>query len=281
MTISYLNSSTEKIEEYYNLYKRCFKNFPLTKNSSYLDWLYKDNPIGNFIGIDAVENENLIGQVGGIPQEFNFNGEKIKILQSINVCVDSNYRGKNLFSEMANRLEIYAKGQGFSFIIAIANEPASYVWKKSINMNLLSPLDALIGFGNLDLNEYKSQSNHFFQIWNKKNLNWRANNPHNKINMCNKGNKIQLTSSSINSLVKIFTFVDNNDYQLSFNKNEFNFFPKLFLGLVPNIKRKFFIKIPNFLKPSPLNFMYKDITGSQNKIEKNYIFLSYIDFDAY
>jgi len=148
MTISYSKSSTEKNEIYYSLYKRCFKNFPLTKNTSYLDWLYKKNPKGYFIGIDAIENENIIGQVGGIPQEFNFNGKKIKILQSINVCVDSNYRGKNLFSEMANRLESYAKEQGFSFIIAIANEPASYVWKKSIHMEHLSSLEALIGFGN-------------------------------------------------------------------------------------------------------------------------------------
>lgn len=281
MIISYSKSNINNNEIYNNLYKRCFKNFPQNKDINYLNWLYKKNPIGNFIGIDAIDNNNVVGQVGGIPQEFNFKGKKIKLLQSMNVCVDPNYRGRNLFTEMAIRLETYAKELGFTFIIAVANQSASYVWKKSINMKHLASLEALIGFGNLNLKKYKSNPNYFYQLWDEKILNWRINNPYNKIKVYNKGSKIFLKSTSINSLIKVFTSLENYDYQITYSKYELQFFPKIFLGLVPNIERKFFIKIPNLLKPSPLNFMYKDISVNQNKIEKNEVFFSYIDFDAY
>ena len=45
-----------------------------------LNGCIKKNPLGNFIGIDAVDLKSgeEIGQVGGIPYEFNFNGNKIK-----------------------------------------------------------------------------------------------------------------------------------------------------------------------------------------------------------
>ena len=123
MKIKFEKSDVNKIDEYVKLYRRCFFNYPAKKNEKYLEWLYKQNPLGNFIGIDATDEERgiKIGQVGGIPYEFNYNGKKIKILQSINVCVDQNYRGNKLFTKMASRLEEYAKEQNYLLLLLQIN----------------------------------------------------------------------------------------------------------------------------------------------------------------
>ena len=281
MRITFVKSDTRDTEKYVKLYRKCFYKFPIKKNSVYLNWLYNQNPLGKFIGVDAYEGETLIGQVGGIPQEFNYRNEKIKTLNSINVCVDPKHRGKNLFSEMANRLVEYAKDQGFSYIMAIANKPATYTWKKSINMEYISSLDVLLGYGNLDLPKFVTKNNYFFQIWNQKRIKWRINNPYNKVNIYNEYSKIKLISSSVFSFIKTFAYLDNKNYQLKFDKKKTNIFPRLFIGLVPNINKKKFINLPNLIKPSPLNFLIKDLNKSKIKIDKNECLISYLDFDAY
>ena len=56
---------------------------------------------------------------------------------------------------------------------------------------------------------------------------------------------------------------------------------KLFIGLSNEIKKSFlFREIPNYFKPSPLNFLYKFLKKDYH-IDKNEIFFSFLDFDAY
>ena len=267
MVIKFNRSNINKINEYVKLYRRCFSDYPINKNELYFEWLYKNNPLGEFIGIDAFDEDKKleIGQVGGIPYEFNHMGKKIKILQSINVCVDKNYRGKKLFTEMANRLEVYAKEQGYSYIIAIANKLATPAWQQSISMKFLSKLDVLFGYGDLGINDLKLDEEIFRSIWNKDRINWRRNNPYNKV-FIHKKKKIKLVSPSVLSIFDIFSYIEDKNCQLDFDKNRINILPNLFIGLTPEGGNKnFFLRIPEFLKPSPLNFLYKDI-GKNNII---------------
>ena len=56
---------------------------------------------------------------------------------------------------------------------------------------------------------------------------------------------------------------------------------KVFIGLSNEItKSLFFREIPEFLKPSPLNFLYKFLKEDYC-IKKNEIFFSFLDFDAF
>ena len=148
MTIEFYKSNLKKItKKYIELYKRCFKKYPLNKNYQYFEWLYKKNPSGEFIGIGLDTEKGIeIGQVGGVPYNFNYSGINIKILQSINVCVDKNYREKT-FKLMASKLEAYAKEQNYSLIIAIANaQVVGSAWINSISMKFLSKLDVFLTY---------------------------------------------------------------------------------------------------------------------------------------
>ena len=174
-----------------------------------------------------------IGQVGGIPYEFNYNENKIKILQSINVCVDKRYRGKKLFKEMATRLEDYAKAENYSLIIAIANKLATPAWRNSIGLKFLTQLDVLIGYGDLGLNNLDLNDSIFASIWNEKRLEWRINNPSNKVFVKHE-NKIRLSCQSVMSIFKVFSYVNCKNLNINYSKEQFNFFlPNLFIGLIP------------------------------------------------
>ena len=284
MEIDFIKSDINKIDKYVKLYQRCFSDYPSQKNEIYFEWLYKKNPLGNFIGIDAVDLKSgeEIGQVGGIPYEFNFNGNKIKILQSINVCVDKRYRGKKLFKEMATRLEDYAKAENYSLIIAIANKLATPAWQNSIGLKFLTQLDVLIGYGDLGLNNLDLNDTIFTSIWNEKRLEWRKDNPSNKVFVKHE-NKIRLSCQSVMSIFKVFSYVNCKNLNINYSKEQFNFFlPNLFIGLIPpNSNSSFYLKIPEIFKPSPLNFLYKSINNENIEIKKDKCFFSYLDFDAY
>ncbi len=283
MSVEFIKSDVGKIPKYVDLYRRCFKSFPLNKNSTYFEWLYKNNPAGKFIGIDAIDSEkNLeIGQVGGIPYEFNYLGKKIKILQSINVCVDQNYRGLKLFKKMANKLETYAKEENYSLIIAVANTLATPAWINSISMKFISKLDVLLTYNDLGIQKTTMDENIFRSLWNEDLINWRRKNPYNKVIVTQEQN-IKLSSPSVLSIFKVFSYIEKNNYPIEFDKKKKNILPNLFLGFIPK-KNKFnnFFKVPEFLKPSPLNFLYKNITEKNIELKKEDIYFTYIDFDAY
>ena len=283
MKIEFYKSKLSKINNYVELYRRCFRNFPKKRSQKYFEWFYGKNPLGEYIGIDAVDVKKglHIGQVGGIPFEFNYYGKKIKVLQAIQICLDKNYRGHGIFGEMANRLEDYANEEKFSLIITIANKLARPAWEHTISMKHLTQLDVLLGYGSLGLDEFQLSNDIFCSIWDKNRIYWRKDNPINKVFIFKK-QKIKLSSPSVLSLFEVFSFIENKDFNLSFDKQKLKILPNLFIGLAPQYKNNFFyLRIPEFLKPSPLNFLYKDISNENIILDKKKCYFTYLDFDAY
>ena len=282
MAIKFFKSDLNKLSKYVELYKRCFKKYPDKKDYNYFTWLYKNNPIGSFIGIDAFDTDKNIeiGQVGGIPYNFNYQGKTIKVLQSINVCVDKRYRGQKLFKEMSSRLEHYAKELNYSFIIAIANSLATPAWMNSISMKFLRKLDVFLTYNLSEFEHMTFDEKIFRSIWDEKLINWRINNPFNEVKIIS-GNKIKFLSPSVFSIFKVFSFLENNDYSINYNKDEKKIIPNLFIGLLPEKTKSLHFKIPEIIKPSPLNFLYKDISQKRLNLTKENCYFTYLDFDAY
>ena len=173
--IEFKITNIDKLDDYILLYRKAFKNF--SKNTDYFRWLYQENPDGKFVGVDCYDNDNLVGQVGGIPHEFIFNQKKMSFLISINVCVEPKYQGKWLFSKMLIRFEQIARELDFDGIIGIANQESTPFWQRSIRMKSLGSLDVFIGYGKLDRNNFNKHNYNFYTFWNKKKLDWRFKNP--------------------------------------------------------------------------------------------------------
>jgi len=58
--------------------------------------------------------------------------------------------------------------------------------------------------------------------------------------------------------------------------------PKVFLGLIPKYKfTNRYLIIPKQFKPSPLNFIYKNLEDNKENIDPSSCFLNFLDFDAF
>jgi hypothetical protein len=57
----------------------------------------------------------------------------------------------------------------------------------------------------------------------------------------------------------------------------------LYLGIVPKrgIRSKYYFSIPQRLRPSPLNFIYRSLSHRVEVLEIGHIVFSFLDFDAY
>lgn len=282
MNIIYKNSNSNlHIKEYCKLYLRCFnqKKFQF----KYLNWLYNDNPDGNFVGIDCFYNNKLIGQVGGIPHVFYWNKKKLKFIISINVCVDKNYRGQKLFSKMSNRFELLLKKSNFDGVIAIGNKLATHAWVNSINLVNLGELETFLGWGKINESNIYSKKYNFYSAWDSKKLSWRLDNPINQTYLINDDNsKIKLIYSITEyPMLKAHAplIFSNKNIQLTkYNKNTNKLF--IFIGKVGKLINKNIIHIPKKLKPSPLNFLYKSFNENIN-LDYDKVFFSFLDFDAF
>lgn len=277
--IKFKESSLLKLDDYLNLYNKIFQT---NKKKTYYDWLYSQNPLGNFVGIDCYDDNKLIGQVGGIPQEYLFCGDKKNFILSINVCVDPNYQGKGLFNNMACKLEEIAKIKNFDGIIAIANKAATPAWKKSIEMNFLKQLDVYIGYGSINYQNFEKKNYKFYSNWNYERLKWRCNNPLSETLIVNNShNQKSIYCKTNYPFIDVYSPFIFNDYENDIVKSTRNILkPKIFIGDAKYLNKKFFIKFPEILKPSPLNFLYKFIqTNKMLKSEE--VFFSFLDFDAF
>ncbi len=281
MNISFkISDSYKNLTIYSELYSRCFnkKKFKL----NYLNWLYNENPVGNFIGIDCYENGNLIGQVGGIPREFICNKKKVRFLISINVCVEPKYQGKWIFSKMLNRFDKLAKELNFSGIIGIANKAASPFWQRSIKMEKLGALDVFIGIGKLNLNKTNKSNYNFYTHWDKKNLLWRMKNPINETYIQSEKNHYSVYSKTnflfLDAYSPLIFFGD--ELRINITKKRF-IKPIIYLGIINEFnKTKLLFDFPEFLKPSPLNFLYK-FFDSNISLDRKKIFFTFLDFDIF
>lgn len=278
--IEYKKTDLDKLEEYISLYSKTFKNFSKTKD--YFKWLYKENPYGKFVGIDCYANNTLIGQVGGIPHEFIFKKNKVRFLISVNVCVHPKYQGKWIFSKMLVKFENIAKELNFDGIIGVANKAATPFWKRSIKMKSLGPLDVFIGFGKFKKRKNNSLNYDFFTLWNQKILEWRLNNPINKSYQNSTKEVISIYSKTNYFLIDAYSPLVFFDKSINLNLPKKNLFkPVIFMGKISDFeKTKFLFNLPNFFKPSPLNFVYKFLKTNQ-VLDKKKIFFTFLEFDAF
>lgn len=281
MEILFKNSDSEKnLSIYSELYFKCFKEDKFKLN--YLEWLYNKNPDGGFVGIDCFDNENLIGQAGGIPHEFIFNQKKVRFLISLNVCVIPQYRGNQIFSKMLNRLENRAKELKFDGIIAIANKSAYPGWLRSIKMKKLKALDVYMGFQRFNIKNITKSNYDFYTYWTKKKLEWRIKNPLNLTYIKSNNNEYSIYSKTKFMFINAYSpliFFDKEMELYSNNKRQYK--PFVYLGLISKIKKpKLLCNLPESLKPSPLNFVYKFFKSDETLDSKNIIF-TYLEFDVF
>jgi hypothetical protein len=99
----------------------------------YLYWEYVMNPNGHSIMHLAQSNGKLAAQYAVIPRQFNFSGNVIKGSLSVNTLTHPDFRGKNLFKQLAEKTFEVCRKQGILFTIGFPNRVSlPVIGKKNI-----------------------------------------------------------------------------------------------------------------------------------------------------
>ena len=73
------------------------------------------------------QGNKLIGYMGLDYRVMNLNGEPIKVLGIIDLCVDTDFQGKGVASAMLITVTEYAKDKDVDFIALMADDPSLYL----------------------------------------------------------------------------------------------------------------------------------------------------------
>lgn len=275
---------TSSFNRYVSLFSACF---PTSSKYSlaYLEWLYCNNPDGLAVGFDAWDGDELAAHYVTIPVRALVCGVPVRALLSLNTATHPSYQGKGLFTRLANLTYQYAADHGFDAVYGVANANSTPGFTRKLGFTLIDPLIAKIGFGRLSINQsVVKQNSSFERTWSAESLAWRCGGPHNKISGWGNGTLMQFHASAVRSLVSVYAEMEaykiNGAAALTRKRPAM---ARLFIGLLPDGSCPFssYWTIPNKLRPSPLNFIYKPLTLASGSVQKGSINLSFLDFDAY
>jgi len=243
----------------------------------YLEWQYLQNPNGNVVSFNAfAEDDTLAAHYAAIPVQMILDGKITKGLLSLNTATHPNHQGKRLFTILADKTYSYAKDNGYEFVIGVANANSTHGFLKNLGFYLVAPLDFKIGIGDIFKSEIPQNMNRLF--YSQEVLEWRLRCPEYKYSMLH--NTIHSSRKEPlfhTSVAKIPDGIDVNALDLKRTFDVFN----IYIGLGANTKNGLYVGLPKFIKRSPFNLIFKDLTGGElPMITKDNIFFQLLDYDV-
>ena len=256
--------------------------FPQTDilNEAYLKWEYADNPEGNIVGFNAYEGDEIAAHYVTQPVVANLFGKITKGLLSLNTATHPNHQGKKLFTALAEMTYKYAAENGFEFVFGVANANSTPGFLKKLGFQHVAPLQAKVGLGKIKTTK-PDKEYCFERLWTTELLEWRLKNPYHQYEIS--GSNIYAPSGKYG--IKAIMGDFQKDLLNKFNGHRISSLNpmKLWMGIDPKIvwKGSFYYEIPQKMRPSPLNLIFKDLTENNRTIDASAVKFRAIDFDAY
>ena len=262
ISISPVNSS--RFNLYIDLFRTVFPSFKVSID--YLRWLYLENPLGTFVGFDAMEHGKVVAHYACIPTRIE--GHSQLSLLALNTATDKSYQSRGLLKVIANAT--YSRYQkDFSNVIGVANAQAVGALTRHLGFKHL---------GNLDLRFGKVASGRLGRrIYTSEDLDWRAKNPLRPLKVSYLSKSFALTSVyPFTRLIPIKSIIPLSNNSI---RSDAKYVP-LRLGITLDWRRqsKPLIYLPSRFKPSPLALVYRPLLEDKS----DYLFSwTFPDFDAF
>ncbi len=248
-----------------------------------LNWLYVNNPAGSVIGFDAFDQDLLVAHYVCVPVKISHNGRLERGLLSLNTATRASHQGKGLFVKLAEATYQRASLEGFNCVIGVANANSTPGFLRKLGFSLVAPLQARIEIGAPAYDPHEAHKlASFFRVWDAVSLKWRSENPANKLRYYAGNNSLTAVGNAFGPFLSVQTSLPLPKGFNHFDRGIASPF-RVSLGLVPEgcVQGLLNFDIPFFLRPSPLNFIFKDLSGEGRLIDKGKVFFSFLDFDAY
>lgn len=239
-------------------------------------WQYCLNPNGKVVSHNAyTEKGELVAHYAAIPIKMIIGGKTELGLLSLDTATHPNHQGKGLFTKLANLTYNYARKEDYKFVIGVANINSTPGFLKKLDFYLVSPLSCKIGFGDLYCGVDVDDKNRVF--YDSESLKWRLNSPSFKyysFNCSILGDRPEpLFHTAVGRIDNSIVPADLKNLRCS---------PLcLYVGIGVKRKHSVCFNLPKFIKRSPFNLIFKDLTGGKlPRITKDNIFFQLLDFDV-
>jgi GNAT superfamily N-acetyltransferase len=245
----------------------------------YFEWHYGGNPDGKAIGCNAFAGDELVGHMAAQVFPCRLEGESRRGMYTVNGSVHPLHRGRRLQSRISAAMFEEAARLGYSFCLATGNK-----WSTGpllTRFKMLRPLDARLGFG-LPVRRESGRPSSVERTWSEEALRWRLANPEARYSAVRGGKRPAVVAATGTPGVGAILHQGSGGESLAAPGPA----PgplRLWLGLDPEIDwtGSAFLPIPMRLRPSPLNLVYKDLTGSGFVPDPGRVVFRNLDFDAY
>lgn len=112
--------------------------------SGYLGWEYVLNPGGEALIQIAEDEKKVASQYVLLPHDYVLNGRRYRGSISVNTLTDPDYRGKGLFSKLAEKTFGRCTNENIRFTIGIPNHSSYPIFKSKLGFETLGTLPLLI-----------------------------------------------------------------------------------------------------------------------------------------
>lgn len=281
MDFSPVRCDAANYSDYVRLFAQCFPGVDKFSRN-YLDWLYRCNPDGEVVGFDARDGDRLAAHYVCIPARAQLGGQEVRVLLSLNTATHPDYQGQGLFTNLARRTYAAGTDQGYDCVYGVANANSTPGFTRKLDFQLVGPLRACMGIGSLGVDFSHEVAPEFQRIWSAQALAWRCACPENPVVVRPHKDRATflapaLYGSTVMAVAELSVaepFVQGGGTASPL---------RLFIGMTPATWQRpaLYVDIPSRLRPSPLNLIYRSLSGRVASIDADAVFLNFLDFDAY
>ena len=297
----------ESVEISRVLLREVFPDDAKFRTSDYLRWLYLKSPSGEVIDANVDDANGRLGHYAVVPQRWRVRGTITSVALSLNTAVSERARGQGLFTRLAEETYGTAAGRGVQFVVGVANANSTPGFAGKLKFRLLGPLDVRVfpgwSFRRVSrvsveqLDEFASlieTSNSATSLsstqrdWTIDELRWRLSNPDAdyRISIVNGSLVVSATSKvaglRVSVILKVFPRVGKRPVGLgsiarSIARSDGSL-GAIYAGSNSGVRIGGF-RLPMRFRPSPLNFIVRDLTGADRELRTDVF--EFLDFDAY
>lgn len=255
--------------------------FPGSKHLTprYLRWKYANNPDGIAIGCNAYDGEQLVGTMAAVPMRGRLEGEERSGLFMLNGAVHPNHRGMKLQSRISAAIFEESVNRGFDFCFGTGNKYST--GPLLTRFKLLKQLEARLGMG-LPVLKCVGGASSFDRSWSQAAMGWRLQNPEATYRVGAVRQRSMVTAPTAVPGLDAILYDGAAQWPLTDHRPS-PLRPHLWIGLHHDIdwSRSAYVSIPRRLRASPLNLVFKDLTGGSYLPDPERISFRAIDFDAF
>lgn len=232
---------------------------------------YIDNPFGKAISFNAYDGEKMVAHYVCIPKKMLIEGRVVNGILSMATVTHPDYRGRGLFKTLAKMTYDNARDNGFEFVIGVANANSFHGFMKYFPFQFVAQLDFKVGYGQ---HVAVDGDKVFLGYWDEDAIRWRNKSAY----TANQDTIIGNYGKYARTLMGCF---DGKTLSgIALRRVGFSLKPILYIGLGGKPQGAF-VKMPKFVKHSPFNLIFMDLTGGKlPKMNKDNVFFQLFDFDV-